>query len=51
MLNTIPSHARMFKTSKFVGLFAIINSDSATIKADMHCSHQILKTLGKLFER
>ena len=31
--------------------FVIINSYSATIKADMHCSHQILKTLGKLFER
>ena len=31
--------------------FVIINSYSATIKADMHCFHQLLKTLGKLFER
>ena len=50
-LNTIPPHAGLFKRSRFVDFFVIINSYSATIKADMHCSHKILKTLGKLFER
>ena len=45
-LNTIPLHAGLFKTSRFVGLFAIVDSYSATTKADMHCYHQILKTLG-----
>ena len=49
--NRIPPHAGLFKTSRFVGLFAIINSYSATIKADMHCSHPIFKTTGYLFER
>ena len=39
----IPPHAGTLKTSRFVGLFAIINSYSETYKADMHCSRQILK--------
>ena len=38
--------------NKVCGIFfVIINSYSATIKADLHCSHQILKTLGIFFER
>ena len=33
-LNTIPLHTGTFKTSSFVGLFAIINRYTGTIKAD-----------------
>ena len=50
-LNTIPPHVGPFKTSRFVGLFAILDTYSATIKADMYCSRPILKTLGKWFDR
>ena len=50
-LYMIPLHAGPFKMSKFVGLFAILNKYSATMKASMHCSHPILKTLGLLFDR
>ena len=40
------------QNEQFGGIvFVIIDSYSATIKAEMQCSHQILNTLGKLFER
>ena len=49
-VNTIPPQTMPqtgpFKTSSFAGLFAIINSYSETIKADMHCYLPMLKTLG-----
>ena len=49
-LNTIYPHPGPFKTSRFEGLFAIINSCS-TNKADMHCSHPIFRTFGCSFKR
>ena len=50
-LNTIPQHLGPFKTSRFVGLFVIINKYTATMKDAMHLSHPILKTLVLLIER
>ena len=49
--NTIPPHAGPFKRIRFVGLFEIINKYIAAMKADMHFSHPIFKTLWLLFER